>query len=285
MTSFAWLTPPEPAAIAVVSLPPLACLDRPLPELRRARFARLVDVHGSAIDEVIACRVAADRLDLHVHGGAGVRAAVTAALVSWGLSETTALSEGPRWDHLARAAHPAAVALLLADRVPPAVEPFLFRAPVVLIAGPANVGKSTLLNAWCGRTRALVADQPGTTRDLVTAEALTLGWRLRLIDSAGERATSDPLEQAGQELAAAARARADAVIYLLPPEGGTPRAGDVVLAAQADRGGAGGLPWSIHGTPTRSAAELLAAVQEQVLARLALPCPPPLEPMLPAFLL
>jgi hypothetical protein len=93
---------------------------------------------------------------------------------------------------------------------------------------------------------------------------------LRLIDSAGERATGDALEQAGQDLARAARARADAVVYLLPPEGGSPQEGDIVVTAQADRGGHGDLPWSIHGLPGRTATTLLAEVQRAVLERLGL---------------
>ncbi len=272
LPGFAWLTPPEPAAIAVVELPALSCLDRPLPEAGRARFARLMARDGTVVDEVIACRTSVDQLELHVHGGAGVRAAVSACLGGWGLGErgTRNVERATLWTRLAAAAHPAAVELLLAGEVPVSAERFLFRQPVVLICGPANAGKSTLLNAWCGRDRALVADLPGTTRDLVAAEALTWGWRLRLIDSAGERATGDALEQAGQDLARAARARADAVVYLLPPEGGSPQEGDIVVTAQADRGGHGDLPWSIHGLPGRTATTLLAEVQRAVLERLGL---------------
>jgi tRNA modification GTPase len=67
----------------------------------------------------------------------------------------------------------------------------------VVIAGPPNVGKSTLINALVGYERAIVFDQPGTTRDVVTAQAAIDGWPIELADTAGLRASAEPLEQAG----------------------------------------------------------------------------------------
>lgn len=70
------------------------------------------------------------------------------------------------------------------------------RARVVL-AGPPNAGKSALFNALLGRARAIVSPLPGTTRDYVEAE-LRLGvHELVLVDTAGLRAGSDVLEEAG----------------------------------------------------------------------------------------
>jgi tRNA U34 5-carboxymethylaminomethyl modifying GTPase MnmE/TrmE len=236
---FRWLTPAAPAAIAVVRAPAIAGLiDRDLPTLGRARFVRVRDVHGQAVDEAVVVRLDADTLELMVHGGPGVRAAVTTALIGHGLAETTSTSMD-RWSRLATAAHPAAVRWLLAhrdDETPPFPFVFLHRAPVVLITGPANAGKSTLLNAWCGHRRALVSDVPGTTRDLVAAATVVDGWRLHLLDSAGLRATDDALEHAGQELVAKARAWADVVLYLRPPgdAGELIRPGDIVVQGKAD---------------------------------------------------
>jgi hypothetical protein len=216
--------------------------DRPVPETQRVGFRRIQQADGTAIDEVVVL-AAADHLLLMTHGGPGLRAAVSACLDDLGCRPYAA--DDPGWQALAKAAHPAAVRLLLrgcdAGR-------FAFRAPVVLITGPANAGKSSLLNAWCGRQRALVSDVPGTTRDLVAAEALVDGWRLHLIDSAGLRATDDPLEAAGQGLIAGARARADLVIYLddpSQPEPG-PAAGDLVVSGKADLRSPDqpGVPWS-----------------------------------------
>lgn len=270
---FSWLTPPAPAALAVVALPAVPCLDRDLPALGRARFARLLDRIGAVVDEVVAVRTDADRLELCCHGGAGVRAAVAAGLAGHGLAEAPAPG-GDRWGELAAAAHPAAIAWLLAypDAAPTFPATFLYRQPVLLLTGPANAGKSTLLNAWCGHARALVADAPGTTRDLVAAEVRAGGWRLRVLDSAGLRASDDPLERAGQELAQGARARADLVLYLLPPAGGAPQTSDLVVHGKADLLPPGtGLRWSSQGAHGRSMRGMLADIATAALARLGLP--------------
>jgi tRNA modification GTPase len=57
----------------------------------------------------------------------------------------------------------------------------------VVVAGPANVGKSTLVNALLGYQRSIVCDQPGTTRDVLTANTAIDGWPLELTDTAGLR--------------------------------------------------------------------------------------------------
>jgi tRNA modification GTPase len=82
----------------------------------------------------------------------------------------------------------------------------------VVIAGAPNVGKSSLINALVGYDRAIVFDQPGTTRDVVTATTAIGGWPVTLADTAGVRATDDTLEAAGVELALATLRDADIVV-------------------------------------------------------------------------
>ncbi|MCS7161424.1 MAG: 50S ribosome-binding GTPase, partial [Gemmatales bacterium] len=84
----------------------------------------------------------------------------------------------------------------------------------VVLAGAPNTGKSTLMNALLGYARAITSPQPGTTRDLVTAEIACDGWPVQLIDTAGWRATEDPLERQGLARAQAFWQQADLVLWL-----------------------------------------------------------------------
>lgn len=85
----------------------------------------------------------------------------------------------------------------------------------VVLAGRPNVGKSTLINALLGYTRAIVFDQPGTTRDVVTGRTAFDGWPFQLADTAGIRNTDNELEQAGIDRARRTVNSADLVCLLL----------------------------------------------------------------------
>lgn len=85
----------------------------------------------------------------------------------------------------------------------------------VAIVGPANAGKSTLLNALVGEERAIVTDIPGTTRDTLE-ETLTLGGILfRFIDTAGIRASQDTVEKMGIERSLQKISQAEIVLLML----------------------------------------------------------------------
>ncbi|MCY3841127.1 MAG: tRNA uridine-5-carboxymethylaminomethyl(34) synthesis GTPase MnmE [Gammaproteobacteria bacterium] len=82
----------------------------------------------------------------------------------------------------------------------------------VVIAGPPNAGKSSLLNRLLAENRAIVTDVPGTTRDLLRADIEIEGVPMRLTDTAGLRAGGDRVETIGVERARTAIAQADLVL-------------------------------------------------------------------------
>ena len=84
----------------------------------------------------------------------------------------------------------------------------------VAIVGRPNVGKSSLLNRLSRRERAIVTELPGTTRDLLETELVLEGVPLTLLDTAGIRPTSDPVERLGIARSLEALASADAVLLL-----------------------------------------------------------------------
>ncbi|BCA81211.1 tRNA uridine-5-carboxymethylaminomethyl(34) synthesis GTPase MnmE [Desulfuromonas sp. AOP6] len=85
----------------------------------------------------------------------------------------------------------------------------------VLIFGRPNVGKSSLLNALLGESRAIVTDVAGTTRDTLEESVLFDGLPLRLIDTAGVRHTEDVVEVEGVNRAKAKIDTADLVLLVV----------------------------------------------------------------------
>jgi tRNA modification GTPase len=83
------------------------------------------------------------------------------------------------------------------------------------IAGPPNAGKSSLLNALARAERAIVSEIAGTTRDIVEDRVAIDGVVLRLRDTAGLRATRDPIEAEGVARALAAVAQAQLIITVI----------------------------------------------------------------------
>ena len=101
----------------------------------------------------------------------------------------------------------------------------LLTPPTVVVAGPANVGKSTLTNALMGKAMSIVADLPGTTRDWVgglvelsatsdARQAVAVQW----LDTPGLRESDDSIEQRSIQLAKQQIERADVLIAMRDPD-------------------------------------------------------------------
>jgi tRNA modification GTPase len=85
----------------------------------------------------------------------------------------------------------------------------------VVLAGRPNAGKSSLLNRLAGEERAIVTDIPGTTRDALREVIQVEGIPLHIIDTAGLRATDDPVEKAGIERTWREIGQADVILQMV----------------------------------------------------------------------
>ncbi|MEY6432738.1 tRNA uridine-5-carboxymethylaminomethyl(34) synthesis GTPase MnmE [Thioalkalicoccus limnaeus] len=85
---------------------------------------------------------------------------------------------------------------------------------VVVIAGPPNAGKSSLMNALTNAETAIVTPIPGTTRDLLRERIQIDGLPVQLIDTAGLRPSDDPIEVVGMERARTQLSAADLVLWV-----------------------------------------------------------------------
>jgi tRNA modification GTPase len=205
-------------------------------------------------EEVVVCAVDSQSLEIHCHGGDAASQRILRdlaragwAVVSWAEAqrETESLLAAELNAALARATTLRTAALLwelangvfesavrdLQSAVPddPLAAAARIRAWLnwadfglhltrpwsVVLAGRPNVGKSSLINAILGYTRSLVYDQPGTTRDVVSAPTAVEGWPIELSDTAGLRESSDGLESAGIHRARQTIDAADFVIVLI----------------------------------------------------------------------
>ena len=137
----------------------------------------------------------------------------------------------------------------------------------VVLAGPPNAGKSTLLNALVGRDAAIVSEVAGTTRDRIEVPAALGGTAFLFTDTAGLRhSTSDAIEMIGMDRARAALESADIILWL-GDAAELPRPDAILVAAQCDRlAVAQGLP--ISAVTGEGMAELISTLLERAAALL-----------------
>jgi tRNA modification GTPase len=124
----------------------------------------------------------------------------------------------------------------------------------VALVGMVNAGKSSLLNALVGKERAIVAAEPGTTRDYLEVSDVWDGVAVTLVDTAGTRARPDPIEARGIALGDARVESADVVVVVNDgqhawewDEGERYGKRKLVIRSKADLGG------SMHGVLATSA--------------------------------
>jgi tRNA modification GTPase len=209
---------------------------------------------GSPGEELIVCRRGPDRVEIHCHGGWAAVEAIRASLADRGCEltdwRTWLYGGGRRLETLAAEtltqASTQRTAAILLDQQQGALRRAIERAQTalaesnaaavsaldellrhravglhltepyrVVLTGPANVGKSSLINALLGFRRSIVCDQPGTTRDVLTASTAVDGWPIELTDTAGLRENVDELETQGIERALRKLGAADLVVLVL----------------------------------------------------------------------
>ncbi|WP_033920581.1 tRNA uridine-5-carboxymethylaminomethyl(34) synthesis GTPase MnmE [Sphingomonas sp. 37zxx] len=145
----------------------------------------------------------------------------------------------------------------------------------VVLAGPPNAGKSTLINALAKREVAIVSDIPGTTRDRIEAHVNVGGYAIRLSDTAGlADETDDVIERIGIERSHAAMAQADLVLWLgdaeMPVEDAQR---GLALHPRCDVAGREAVPVGRLAVSARSGAGI-ADLWQAIIDRLAMLAPP-----------
>ena len=145
---------------------------------------------------------------------------------------------------------------------------------VVVIAGAPNAGKSSLMNWIARRQVAIVSEHAGTTRDLLEESIDIGGVAILLVDSAGLRETTDPVERQGVERAKNRAQSADLILWLsdldfdisvLPDLRGGPKALKVLTKADVSDAASGDADFTVSAVTGEGIDDLLAAISNSAL--------------------
>jgi tRNA modification GTPase len=143
---------------------------------------------------------------------------------------------------------------------------------LVVVAGPPNAGKSSLINAIVGEDRIIVSDVPGTTRDYIEVPLALGGVPLRLTDTAGLRSTDDRVEAIGVERAERIIDAADVLVWLGEPAGAPPHPRSIQVHPKSDLPDRRHVPEGLLGVSAVSGEGLAGLLAEiESLARSVLP--------------
>jgi len=143
----------------------------------------------------------------------------------------------------------------------------------IVVAGPANAGKSSLINALAGREAAIASPIAGTTRDLIEVPLSIAGMPCLLIDSAGLRESGGHVEQIGMARARAAIDAADLILWLGLPEDCPDESRSILVRTKVDLArnvAAGG-----HVATSVVTGEGLDALRQLIEVRIRSLLPPP----------
>lgn len=132
----------------------------------------------------------------------------------------------------------------------------------VVLAGPPNAGKSSLLNALSGSNSAIVSPIPGTTRDVLREHIQIDGLPLHVLDTAGLRESADAIESEGVRRAQAAMQRAHRVLLVIDDS----EAGEGAVRALLAQ-----LPAGVHCTLVRNKIDLTGRAPGPVAAMMEIP--------------
>jgi tRNA modification GTPase len=142
----------------------------------------------------------------------------------------------------------------------------------VVIAGPTNAGKSSLINTIAGREAAIESPLAGTTRDLIEVPVSLSGLPMILIDSAGLRDSDEPIESIGIERARQAISQADLTLWLGEPADAPAQA--LIVHPRADLPGRHLQPMGAEITISTVSGEGLDELQRIIVDRLKSKMPP-----------